>query len=204
MVEWEPTLVMPNVDFMDSVGSHLVAIAGMDDSRVQALRQKHATLDAFLSRFTDEFRVPIRPSVVLVSKSAPRGIFTIDAISSFRDVVAMCAVPLSRALQLQYDRPFPIQYSNSLALYPWSISSDYKHLVLNTGALTSMNSVDKFQGRSSPEVSFHRVRESDLDTVLLEELIKRWKSRYEKKRTKWVDRALFRSLNMANQAAQIP
>lgn len=179
-------------------------MVGVSDTRVQHLREQYPTFDVFLSRFTDEFRNALRPSVALVAKGAPRSVFTIDAISSFRDIVAISAVPLSRALQLQYGRPFPFQYSNSFALYPWSISKDYKHLVLNTGALTSMNKVDDFEGQSSPEVSFHRVRTSDLDSVLLTELIKRWKSRYATQRTKWKDRALFRSLNMANQAAQIP
>ena len=204
VVDWEPTLVLPNVDFVDSVGSRLVAIAGIDDTRIQDLRERHPTFDTFLSRFTDEFNVPVKPSIVLVAKSAPQSVFTIDAISSFRDIVALSAVPLSRALQLQYDKPFSFQYSNSFALYPWSLSRDYKHLVLNTGALTSMNAVDKFQGQSSPEVSFQRVRVSDFDAVLLAKLIKRWKSRYATQKTKWEDRALFRSLNMANQAAQIP
>ena len=204
VVDWEPTLVLPNVDFMDSVGSRLIAITGLDDKRVQNLRGRHPTFDAFLSRFTDEFKVSVRPSVVLVAKSAPQSVFTIDAISSFRDIVALSAVPISRALQLQYSKAFPFQYSNSFALYPWSLSRDYKHLVLNTGALMSMNSVDKFQGQSSPEVPFQRARVSDLDAVLLAKLMSRWKSRYATKRTSWEDRALFRSLNMANQAAQIP
>lgn len=140
----------------------------------------------------------------MVRKDAPKSAFTIDAIASFRDIVAMSTVPYGRSLQLEYSRPFPFQYSNSFALYPWSISNDYRHLVLNTGALMSMNHVDKFRGQSSPEVPHATLRDSDLDTILLAALTKRWVSRYASKRTRWEDRALFRSLNMANQAAQIP
>ena len=39
---------------------------------------------------------------------------------------------------------------------------------------------------------------------LLAELLKRWHRRYVGRNPQWSDRALFRSLNMANQASQIP
>ena len=45
---------------------------------------------------------------------------------------------------------------------------------------------------------------TDLDKILFEALIKRWRRHYLTKRQKWEDRALFRSLNVAAQATQPP
>ena len=44
----------------------------------------------------------------------------------------------------------------------------------------------------------------DFDTALFEALLVRWKRHYFGKRARWEDRALFRSLNMAFQAALLP
>ena len=49
-----------------------------------------------------------------------------------------------------------------------------------------------------------QLAERDLDKPLFEALMSRWKRYYVGKRQRWSDRALFRSLNMASQAAQMP
>ena len=46
--------------------------------------------------------------------------------------------------------------------------------------------------------------ESDMDEPLLTALLDRWRRRYAGRSPQWPDRALFRSLNMANQASQLP
>jgi hypothetical protein len=93
MMKWEPALALPNVDFIDPVESSFAVIAGCDDRRVKELQESHPILKTFLSRFTNEFDVSVRPSVFLVRKDAPKSAFTIDAIASFRDIVAMSTVP---------------------------------------------------------------------------------------------------------------
>lgn len=45
---------------------------------------------------------------------------------------------------------------------------------------------------------------SELDEPLFDALLRHWKRYYLGKRQRWQDRALFRSLNMATQAAQLP
>jgi hypothetical protein len=67
-----------------------------------------------------------------------------------------------------------------------------------------MHIVEQFAGQSSPEVSIRSLQTSDMDEPLLLALLKRWRIRYSGKSVKWKDRALFRSLNMANQASQTP
>jgi hypothetical protein len=43
-----------------------------------------------------------------------------------------------------------------------------------------------------------------IDDALLNELLKRWARRYSSEKPHWKDRALFRSLNRANAAANLP
>ena len=44
----------------------------------------------------------------------------------------------------------------------------------------------------------------DIDSPLFDALMIRWRRRYLTRRPRWQERALFRSLNMANQAALLP
>ena len=59
-----------------------------------------------------------------------------------------------------------------------------------------------FHGQASPEVPIMQL--DDLDEPLFQALLDRWKRHHLGKRQRWQDRALFRSLNMEMQAAQLP
>ena len=199
-----PTLVLPNINMKEPIDYSMAALASCEDPRVLGLRLKHPPLDAFLSQFTDAFQVPVRPSIILVRSDAPSNFMDMGAIASFRDVISMSVLPYQRALQFQYPNNPRILYSNSFALYPWYLGADNETLVLNTDAVLGAHRPDKFHGQSSPELSSHRLDKSDLDIPILEALLVRWRIRYGGRRVAWADRALFRSLNMANQASQIP
>lgn len=45
---------------------------------------------------------------------------------------------------------------------------------------------------------------NDIDVPLARELLNRWIERFSDKAVAWKDKALFRSLNMANEAGRIP
>jgi hypothetical protein len=82
------------------------------------------------------------------------------------------------------------------------LSGDNQHLTLSTPALLGFHVVEEFHGQSSPELPVMEL--IDVDEPLFEALLLRWKRHYLGLRKRWQDRALFRSLNMAAQAAQIP
>lgn len=82
------------------------------------------------------------------------------------------------------------------------LSKDNEHLVASTPAVMSFHVVEQFHGQSSPELSVMALK--DVDHPLFEALLVRWKRHYLGTRQTWQDRALFRSLNMAAQAAQLP
>jgi hypothetical protein len=77
-------------------------------------------------------------------------------------------------------------------------------LIANTPAMIALDKVSAFRGQSTPEMPHMILSDADVDQPLLEALLARRRERYGGRRPVWSDRALFRSLNMANQAAQIP
>jgi hypothetical protein len=79
-----------------------------------------------------------------------------------------------------------------------------EYLVALTPAIQALHVVEEFHGQSSPELSPMELTKEDIDEQLFQSLISRWKRHHLGKRQRWQDRALFRSLNMAVQASQLP
>jgi hypothetical protein len=95
-------------------------------------------------------------------------------------------------------------YSDVFDIYPWMVNAAYDGLFARTPALLAVHIVDRFIGQPSPNVPVQSVSERDLDYPMMVALLERWKRRYSGRSVRWRERALFRSLNMANEAAQSP
>lgn len=199
---WSPVAILPNLSTRRAVGCDVAAFASCRDPRVQAFCAVQPKFKEFLSRFTDAFRVPLQPIVFIVCDDVRPKLAKSSALVSFRDLIAMCVIPYARSLNLVYRTGYRITYSNSFWLYPWMLDRYNEHLIARTPAFLGFHTVEEFHGQSSPELSVMELE--DLDEVLFEELLSRWKRHFLGKRQRWEDRALFRSLNMATQAAQLP
>jgi hypothetical protein len=198
---WIPVAVLPNLYTRRTVEGEIVALAPAPDARIQAFLSAHPKFGEFLSRFTDTFHVPLDPVVLIVREEAiPKIGDTQGALLSFRDLVTLSVVPHARSHGLVYGRSDRIMYANSFWLHPWMIDNDT--LAASTPAFAGVHVVEEFHGQASPELPVMQLDE--LDDPLFEALLVRWKRHYLGKRQRWQDRALFRSLNMAGQAAQLP
>jgi hypothetical protein len=162
--------------------------------------QSESAISTALSRFTDAFRVKLRPVVFIVRADVLAKVTDGSALLSFLNLVAVSFIPYARALSAVYRNSHHINYSNSFWQYPWMVNNG--HLTLSTPALSAFHVVEEFFGQSSPELSEMELR--GIDQPLFDALIVRWKRHFFGKRSSWKDRALFRSLNMAFQAAQLP
>ncbi len=203
MDSWVPVAILPNLSGGIAIEAEFVALAPIDDPRVQAIRSAIPLFAELLSQFTNAFGVPLEPFVFIargdaVAKLSP------DALLSFRDLAAISVIPSSRSLNTVYNTTNRIVYSNSFALYPWMLSKSNDTLIASTPAFTGFHDVKQFHGQSSPELPVMRIENSDVDTTILDALVSRWKRHYFGRRRRWKDRALFRSLNMAVQAGLIP
>ena len=202
MSDWTPVAILPNLFCKAAVEGGVAALVSCNDQRVQAFCAAHPKFKVMLSRFTNAFHVPIEPVVFVVATEWIPKLRDNNALMSFIDLVAMCVIPHARSLNMLYGNSELVMYSNSFWLHPWMLSADLQHLTASTPAFAGLHVVEDFHGQSSPELSVLELR--DMDASLFEALLLAWKRHYLSKRQNWRDRALFRSLNMAFQAAQIP
>jgi hypothetical protein len=203
MLQWLPIVILPNIDVHCCVEARYATVVGVDDDRVVALCEKHGRLRTFMSAFTDAFRRPTRPSLLLVREDAPETYRSGRAVCGFRDAVAMSAIPFNRALAILSKSPGnePL-FSNSFDFYPWMIDKHYRQVTLRTPAMRASDELESFAGQTSPEVDKSVV--AQMDEIVVHGLLKRWESRFSSDDPTWQDRALFRSLNMATHAARTP
>lgn len=204
-MSWLPMVVLPNIHVRCRVEANWAAIVGQQDARVKDIRRDDPVFDVFLERFTDAFGVKHRPSVVLMQPEAPSTYRIGRAIASLRDLLAMSVIPYKRAQVLKAQHPgsgISSLFSDAFDFYPWMVDKNKEYLVLSNPALLALHKVETFAGQLTPGISASVLDETD--EPLLECLIKRWERRYATHTPEWSDTALFRSLNMANQAARTP
>ena len=201
--DWSPAAVLPNLEGGRGIEGDVIGIVPAEDERVVDFGKAHPNLAEFLSRFTDAFGVPLKPLVLIVRNDVIPKIQDIQTIASFRDLASMCAVPYGRAMASLYPNGGRrLSYANSFWLYPWMLGKDQEYLYSTTPAMQGGHVVDQFHGQSSPELPEKDLR--DVDKPLFEALSPVWKRHYLGKRRVWKHRALFRSLNMAANAAKMP
>ena len=199
---WTAAAILPNISTRRAIEGDVIALAPRSDPRVNLFCTDHPKFRLLLSRFTDAFQVPVDPVVLIVRDDVLPRLAKVEPLASFRDLVAMSVIPYCRAMASVYKNPHHISYSNSFAFYPWTLNTENEHLVALTPAMKSVHVVEAFHGQSSPELPAMPL--SEIDDPLLDALLRRWKGHYLSHRQRWEDRALFRSLNMATQAAQMP
>lgn len=204
-MSWIPVWALPNITLDEPVeGNHTALVAG-SDARVQELVERHPNFRTFMSRFSDTHGTSIEPALIIQHEEAPKGYVSSDALGSFRDVVVAATVPKATSMGIVHDHsPGLVPYSNFFWVYPWMIDRNYHAMIALTPAIEGWHEVDALHGQSSPEVFPAALERRRLDMPLLQELLSRWKTRYGTRQPSWENIALFRSLNMANQACQIP
>jgi hypothetical protein len=201
-MNWTPAALLPNITSKKAIECDVIGIAPSDDQRVADFSRAHPRFKELLSRFTNSFNVPLEPMVLIVRDDVLPKLAKVEPLASFRDLVAVSVIPYTRSLSMVYNGIPRISYSNSFWFHPWMLATDNEHLYANTPAMTAFHVVDEFHGQSSPELS--RMEVEDFDLMLFKAMVSCWKRHYLSTRQTWRDRALFRSLNMAAQAAQLP
>ncbi len=204
MPEWLPVFLLPNLRIAHDVAVEEMAIVPFDDPRVLSYERDFPDFRRFVRKFTDPFGARIAPGVLLLRQSAPGIYQSIEAVASFRDLIALSVIPLQRARHVIHGNSHNIQYSDYFDFYPWTYSEHHHHLVCDTPALLGLHEVRAFKGQSSPILSALEFNHTSLDAPLLMALLDRWRIRYGTRKPAWADRALFRSLNMAVAASKMP
>ncbi len=202
---WEPIWALPNIDLDEPVNSETIALVPPSDASIRELIREHPNFRIFMGQFQDTHGVPIKPTLIIRRTDVAEYLRTVDAVASFRDLLVASTVLLARSLcNINGNILDRVTYSNSFWVYPWMISKDYESITTHTPAMLALHDVKQFRGHSSPELSRTKLCRRHFDEPLLQELIRRWIARYKTNSPKWKDVALFRSLNMVNQACLLP
>ena len=204
MDEWKPVFVLPNLDCRGKVECEFAAIVPANDSRVDKLRADHPILGTFLSKFTGQFGNQVCPSLLVLRADAPQSVFTPEAVTGLRDVLSLSVVPYARAKRLWNDRRSGFVFTAAFQLYPWMLDAKYENIILANPGEMHLHLVEEFHGQTFAEQSPLTLMETDVDMALATELLRRWVARFSQAGADWQNKALFRSLNMANEAAGIP
>jgi addiction module HigA family antidote len=205
MDEWTPVVALPNLDMRGTIECQYAALVPPTDSRAAKLRTVHPKLTTFLSKFSEQFGQQIWPSLLLLRADAPRAYYTAEAVTAFRDIISLSVVPYARALRLRFDRAHALAFTNIFQFYPWMLDKQYEEMISVNPAQMSFHLLEEFNGQSFPEQSQTSIMERNIDVPLAEELLSRWSVRFSNEdKADWKDKALFRSMNMANEAGRIP
>ena len=204
-MSWTPIWVLPNITLDEPVESRFFVLVPNDDKRVRELISKHQEFRKFLEGFKDVHGNRINPALILRRERISERLRTLEAAVSFRDILVASSVPNAWSKNLVYanNRNQP-SLSAYFWVYPWMIDRNFEHMIVSTPTTLSVHEASAIHGQSSPEHSPVHVRRQNFDEPLLSALLERWASRYRRANPTWADIALFRSLNIANQACQIP
>jgi hypothetical protein len=192
------------LDIKGTIECPHASIVSPTDDRVGKLCKDHPRLATFLSKFSGQFREQIWPSLLLVRASAPKSYYTPEAVTAFRDIISLSVVPYARASRLRFNRASGLAFTNMFQFYPWMLDKQFEDILLLNPAQMHVHFLEEFNGQSFPEQSQATIMERDIDVPLATELLNRWVIRFSEGAVEWKDKALFRSLNMANEAGRIP
>jgi hypothetical protein len=201
--EWRAVALMPNLRLRYSLEAAAVAIVPTTDRRVKTLRKRNSALHGILNRFRDGFGYKLEPSVLLASEKAPDANAGSVAIVAFRDIMAFCGSLPSQARLLTNGDTIGIVPQEAFAFYPWTYPTekDRPDALLR---LSKLHVVPSFYARSTPgpfPVDYNY--KQDLDAPMLAALGRRWTEHFQGKGGGTKNEALFRALNLANEAALI-
>jgi hypothetical protein len=197
-----PIFVLPNVDVRVPIISEFGTVASCDHEWIIQLRRSQPGLDRFLGLFRDQIGNRQRPSVLLISSDSPQ-YATRSSVAGLRDLLAMAVIPYARSWVLRHDQVgFDVLYANSFEFYPWMMDRHDEGVVIDTPAILTTATLNRFRGQTTPHLSYKEV--TRIDEPLLSVLLSRWESRFGTDTPSAEDRKLFRSLNMAYHAAQMP
>lgn len=204
MSAWQPLFTLPNLLVKEPVEVEHVAIVPVSDPRCIEISKTNSNFFPFLNSFTDAFQRQHIPSVLIVREGAPSWVMSMEAVGAFRDAVSISAVALNRTNTIVYGWARNYQYSTFFDFYPWVFSKDFNLLTTNNPALAGMDEFKDFKGQVTAGLPVPSWEGLDYDESLLKALMGEWTRRFSKPNPKWRSRALFRSLNMAHAAAQVP
>src|SRR5262245_3487344 len=134
----------------------------------------------------------------------PEAYRTTEALAAFRDALALSVVPYLQARILAHERQLKMRFTNWFSIYPWMIDKNFEYVVMRSSAVMGLHEAKRLRAQTYPGLNQEVISTHDIDQTLHKDLMSRFKRRFTTEKPDWSEIKLFRSLNMANVAAQLP
>ncbi|MGO9120850.1 MAG: hypothetical protein ACLQPD_24975 [Desulfomonilaceae bacterium] len=204
---WSILFILPNVSTHEPVGNEYISIVPFSDPRVVKIMSRSVFARALIENFEDQFGRPIHPSALIVNDDAPDRVRHLDSVTGFRNAVALSAIieGHERSLLAKASVPDPL-YSDYFDFYPITVSRLDDGFITKSPAVLGFDDEHReFRGQMSPSIGLSGNLRRRSHDFLFKLLQKAWERRFMKQtRDEWSTRTLFRSLEMAYQAASMP
>lgn len=206
MAEWKPVAILPNLELENSIGNEKVALVNWDDKRLHKIAEIRPNMSKFICQFTDNFGVQIKTTTLIFRTDTEEEKPSSEMLSSFRNVVAFSILPRIYAIRAQNSsHTSRFLYSDTFSFYPWMMDRNDEYLIFQPETACKLNLLENFKGQDSPEVYHQDIRNFDVNEIMLKFLLGKWTEYfYAKTDVNQKNIALFRSLNMAYNAAKLP
>ena len=195
--EWKLLFVLPNLNIRDPIEWTNLALIPPNDTRLSKIKEECEASKALLTKFSSQFGETVNPCAIIFKGQVPM----LERVVNFRNAIAISAIIKGHALVIRLVQSLEARFSDCFDLYPITPSNDNKYLMIHNPAQLGIDDPKKFSGQTSPLLVYPLRNTAVLDETVFILLSRFWKSNANSK--SWEARAIFRSMQMAYQAATI-
>src|SRR6185503_14476088 len=201
---WVIAYVFSNFATVTPFESEFLAIVPASDPRVAAFAMRFPAAKSLISNFTDPYGRPKKVCVLIARDDAPNERKTRQSIIGFRDMFAISSLTFGCQMALTESTGWDLIFTTYFDLYPISLSSDVRDLVTISPAGRGLDDAEKFRGQVSPYIISTSLLRPQPDEMLVGRLQPEWDHHVKAKTKTKKHEALFRSMEVAYQAASLP
>jgi hypothetical protein len=203
---WKFCFLLHNLELKAAFESEFMAIVPNNDARLAKIIADEPLVAPLIQNFTDQQGKQKCPCALIGRTDAPHQIGSLEGIIGFRNIFALSCLLYAWPQTIgSRNVSFP-QWSDFFDFYPMRPSKDGTFLHTLSPAIDGGCLPEKFKGQVSPnlppDVNSLKFQPDDQILPLLLDV---WKKEFaETNSPDWTRTVLFRSLEMAYQAARLP
>jgi len=202
---WEFVFLLHNLELKEAFESEFMAIVPNNDARISKIVAAVPAVASLNQNFTDQHGKQRRPCALIIRKDASRWVRSLEAIVSFRNIFAVSCLLYAWQHTIRSLNVFFPLWSDFFDFYPISLTRDPSFLHVLSPAVDAAYPPKDFRGQVSPNLCNPTQLRFQPDDKILSSLLGVWEKGFAGTDSlDWPTCVLFRSLEMAYQAASVP
>lgn len=201
-MEWRIIYALPNVKLSKPFDARFISIVPYNDERIGLICKSNCSAEKLMKCFVNEINESIEPSALILNVNAPLQVKTNEAVSAFRNIVAISVIMREWGNVRQGNNSFGPLFSNSFDFFLLTPS-------LFGGFNCKTPAVDSFLSENVPLIGMPSIcvpvaTVFEYDTVIFANLIKIWELVYVRRMKNADYIKILRSLEIAYHALSVP